>query len=149
MQKYLIRWELVNPPSRALKTPRRGVFARRDARRRARAVRIHQRSLIIRLIKKTRYFLKSTSFWWELVDSNHRSITQQIYSLSPLATRESSPIQFFDCNLADCSIIITKTSKKSKPFFQKSCFIAFLQQCFSKSRPTSSLLWSFFVKFLS
>ena len=36
-----------------------------------------------------------TVFWWELVDSNHRSITQQIYSLSPLATRESSPIQFF------------------------------------------------------
>ena len=31
-------------------------------------------------------------FWWELVDSNHRSIKQQIYSLSPLATRESSHI---------------------------------------------------------
>ena len=31
-------------------------------------------------------------FWWELVDSNHRSIKQQIYSLSPLATRESSLI---------------------------------------------------------
>lgn len=30
--------------------------------------------------------------WWELVDSNHRSIKQQIYSLSPLATRESSHI---------------------------------------------------------
>lgn len=30
--------------------------------------------------------------WWELVDSNHRSIKQQIYSLSPLATRESSLI---------------------------------------------------------
>ena len=51
-----------------------------------------------------------TGLWWELVDSNHRSITQQIYSLSPLATRESSPIQFFNCNLADCLIIITKTS---------------------------------------
>ena len=35
-----------------------------------------------------------TGFWWELVDSNHRSIKQQIYSLSPLATRESSLIQF-------------------------------------------------------
>ena len=35
-----------------------------------------------------------TGFWWELVDSNHRSIKQQIYSLSPLATRESSHIQF-------------------------------------------------------
>ena len=30
--------------------------------------------------------------WWERVDSNHRSIKQQIYSLSPLATRELSPI---------------------------------------------------------
>ena len=38
-----------------------------------------------------------TGFWWELVDSNHRSITQQIYSLSPLATRESSPIRFLSC----------------------------------------------------
>ena len=35
-----------------------------------------------------------TVLWWELVDSNHRSIKQQIYSLSPLATRESSHIQF-------------------------------------------------------
>ena len=35
-----------------------------------------------------------TAFWWELVDSNHRSIKQQIYSLSPLATREHAHIQF-------------------------------------------------------
>ena len=35
-----------------------------------------------------------TGLWWELVDSNHRSIKQQIYSLSPLATRESSHILF-------------------------------------------------------
>ena len=27
-------------------------------------------------------------FWWRKVDSNHRSETQQIYSLPPLATRE-------------------------------------------------------------
>ena len=26
--------------------------------------------------------------WWGRTDSNHRSETQQIYSLSPLATRE-------------------------------------------------------------
>ena len=31
---------------------------------------------------------KSITKWME-VDSNHRSETQQIYSLSPLATRES------------------------------------------------------------
>ena len=30
--------------------------------------------------------------WWEEVDSNHRSRRQQIYSLLPLATRESSQI---------------------------------------------------------
>ena len=33
------------------------------------------------------------SFWWERVDSNHRSKMQQIYSLSPLATRESIHIE--------------------------------------------------------
>ena len=27
-------------------------------------------------------------FWWKRVDSDHRSETQQIYSLPPLATRE-------------------------------------------------------------
>ena len=31
--------------------------------------------------------------WWERVDSNHRRRSQQIYSLSPLATRELSQIQ--------------------------------------------------------
>ena len=30
--------------------------------------------------------------WWEMVDSNHRRLSQQIYSLSPLATREISHI---------------------------------------------------------
>ena len=33
-------------------------------------------------------------FWWGKVDSNHRSETQQIYSLSPLATREFPHIHF-------------------------------------------------------
>ena len=32
--------------------------------------------------------LNQDIFWWRRVDSNHRSETQQIYSLSPLATRE-------------------------------------------------------------
>ena len=34
------------------------------------------------------------AFWWGKVDSNHRSDKQQIYSLSPLATREFPHIQF-------------------------------------------------------
>ena len=33
--------------------------------------------------------------WWEKVDSNHRRHSQQIYSLSPLATREFSPILLY------------------------------------------------------
>ena len=32
--------------------------------------------------------------WWRRVDSNHRSETQQIYSLPPLATREFSHYSF-------------------------------------------------------
>ena len=32
-------------------------------------------------------------FWWRRVDSNHRSESQQIYSLPPLATRELLHIQ--------------------------------------------------------
>ena len=31
--------------------------------------------------------------WWERMDSDHRSETQQIYSLPPLATREHSHIK--------------------------------------------------------
>ena len=31
---------------------------------------------------------KQDGFWWGMVDSNHRRHCQQIYSLSPLATRE-------------------------------------------------------------
>ena len=40
--------------------------------------------------KKTR--LKNLVWWWERVDSNHRSHWRQIYSLFPLATRELSQI---------------------------------------------------------
>lgn len=43
---------------------------------------------------KTRTIAWSRSYWWARVDSNHRSIKQQIYSLSPLATREHAPILF-------------------------------------------------------
>ena len=32
--------------------------------------------------------LQDSSAWWGMVDSNHRRRCQQIYSLSPLATRE-------------------------------------------------------------
>ncbi len=38
----------------------------------------------------------SSFYWWGKVDSNHRSYKQQIYSLSPLATREFPQI-FSSC----------------------------------------------------
>ena len=34
--------------------------------------------------------------WWRRMDSNHRSETQQIYSLPPLATRELLHIQLVE-----------------------------------------------------
>ena len=59
-----------------------------------------------------------TGFWWELVDSNHRSIKQQIYSLSPLATRESSHIFLcLPCHPATY-VIIAKVFPNCKPFFE-------------------------------
>ena len=39
----------------------------------------------------------SSFYWWGKVDSNHRSYKQQIYSLSPLATREFPHIRFAFC----------------------------------------------------
>ncbi len=35
--------------------------------------------------------------WWGKVDSNHRSYKQQIYSLSPLATREFPHMKLTPC----------------------------------------------------
>ena len=43
---------------------------------------------IIKDISKKRNKLLFVPFWWGKVDSNHRRHCQQIYSLSPLATRE-------------------------------------------------------------
>ena len=37
---------------------------------------------------KKSYLTTGFLFWWGGADSNHRSKMQQIYSLSPLATRE-------------------------------------------------------------
>ncbi len=41
-----------------------------------------------RTFKKSRSKANFAPTWWRRVDSNHRSETQQIYSLPPLATRE-------------------------------------------------------------
>ena len=43
--------------------------------------------------KKLRYIKRCISIWWGKMDSNHRRRSQQIYSLSPLATREFPHIE--------------------------------------------------------
>ena len=46
------------------------------------------------IIKKTLPNISARQCWWGKVDSNHRRHCQQIYSLSPLATREFPHIEF-------------------------------------------------------
>ena len=43
--------------------------------------------------KKNAPFSVRSCIWWKVVDSNHRSHRRQIYSLFPLATRETFRIQ--------------------------------------------------------
>ena len=68
--------------------------------------------------KQVRIFL----VWWARVDSNHRSVTQQIYSLSPLATREHAHILLLRlCEKLRSSqrlFIIAGRNEKCKPFFE-------------------------------
>ncbi len=45
--------------------------------------------------------LTQDGFWWGMVDSNHRRHCQQIYSLSPLATREIPQIYVIRLELVD------------------------------------------------
>ena len=51
-----------------------------------------RQEMLIRFLRKAYALCTvfSTSHQWAEVDSNHRSKLQQIYSLSPLATREST-----------------------------------------------------------
>ena len=47
-------------------------------------------------IKIADLLAKISDFWWGMVDSNHRRQCQQIYSLSPLATREIPHIKLLE-----------------------------------------------------
>ena len=110
--------------SRALKTACRAVFARRGTQ--SSGPGLFESASVSPENKdknKSDTHYQVSLCWWELVDSNHRSIKQQIYSLSPLATRESSHILFFVAALrvAQCLIIIAKRNRKCKPFFQFFC----------------------------
>ena len=48
-------------------------------------------------IQKVQHQMVLDFLWWGRTDSNHRSDTQQIYSLSPLATRELPHMEFVFC----------------------------------------------------
>ena len=54
--------------------------------------------------------------WWEMVDSNHRRRSQQIYSLSPLATREISHIKFCWSWWTDAAFLQKSAVLTAKPF---------------------------------
>ena len=64
--------------------------------------------------EKIRLQKQSDFFWWGRTDSNHRSETQQIYSLSPLATRELPHILLR--SVEQNSRIITRNLKLSRTF---------------------------------
>ena len=55
----------------------------------------------IKVLMRSRHKNKSPVLsdwaWWGKVDSNHRSDKQQIYSLSPLATREFPQLVKLSC----------------------------------------------------
>ena len=51
-------------------------------------------------------------YWWGKVDSNHRSYKQQIYSLSPLATREFPHMKLASQTGLGYHIIFWKNVKK-------------------------------------
>ena len=70
-------------------------------------------------MQKKRDAQLSIAFWWERVDSNHRSYKQQIYSLSPLATREHSHILFCVIRTPECLFIIAGGRCKCKLFLKK------------------------------
>ena len=70
--------------------------------------------------KQVRIFL----VWWARVDSNHRSWKQQIYSLSPLATREHAHIHFL-CPSPDDLFILS-----CRKAFVNCFFYLFLQMRF-------------------
>ena len=118
--------------SRALKTACRAVFARRGTQSSGPGL-FESASVSPENKDKnksdTRY--QVSLCWWELVDSNHRSIKQQIYSLSPLATRESSHILFLLRRGTPCRSVLdyySKAEPEMQAFF--SIFLRFFQKSF-------------------
>ena len=134
--------------SRALKTACRAVFARRGTQ--SSGPGLFESASVSPENKdknKSDTHYQVSLCWWELVDSNHRSIKQQIYSLSPLATRESSHILFLLRRGTPCRSVLdyySKAEPEMQAFF--SIFLRFFQKSFlytlhraifkKKERPT-------------
>ena len=118
--------------SRALKTACRAVFARRGTQ--SSGPRLFESASVSPENKdknKSDTHYQVSLCWWELVDSNHRSIKQQIYSLSPLATRESSHILFLLRRGTPCRSVLdyySKAEPEMQAFF--SIFLRFFQKSF-------------------
>ena len=66
--------------------------------------------------EKVQHLLVLDFLWWGRTDSNHRSDTQQIYSLSPLATRELPHILFTSVETEHAYYIMV--FEKVKHFFR-------------------------------
>ena len=118
--------------SRALKTACRAVFARRGTQS-SRPGLFESASVSPENKDKNKSdtHYQVSLCWWELVDSNHRSIKQQIYSLSPLATRESSHILFCSVAALLCRSVLdyySKAEPEMQAFF--SIFLRFFQKSF-------------------
>ena len=118
--------------SRALKTACRAVFARRGTQ--SSGPGLFESASVSPENKdknKSDTYYQVSLCWWELVDSNHRSIKQQIYSLSPLATRESSHILFLLHRGTPCRSVLdyySKAEPEMQAFF--SIFLRFFQKSF-------------------
>ena len=118
--------------SRALKTACRAVFARRGTQSSGPGLfESASESPENKDKNKSDTHYQVSLCWWELVDSNHRSIKQQIYSLSPLATRESSHILFLLRRGTPCRSVLdyySKAEPEMQAFF--SIFLRFFQKSF-------------------
>ena len=118
--------------SRALKTACRAVFARRGTQ--SSGPGLFESASVSPENKdknKSDTHYQVSLCWWELVDSNHRSIKQQIYSLSPLATRESSHILFLLRRGTPCRSVLdyySKAEPEMQAFFL--IFLRFFQKSF-------------------
>ena len=72
-------------------------------------------------------------FWWGMVDSNHRRRCQQIYSLSPLATREIPHIQYgigAGGRIRTPDLLITNQLLYQLSYTSISISVAYCSRCF-------------------